>query len=471
MRANIRASASHLRHGSADARAADPERRADRGGRGVLAARPAWSTSSTAFRTEAQLDDRVGSRHRRRRRCRLRRFRRVSIRRRWLRQLEPLARCGRGILPRLRRSGAVPRRGAPGELPAARWTATSSRSAERSGCACRAAVVAVTGWDSGGPPIEAGAVEVAPGAHALSVLTRRPFDGARHVAEMRELLGPDWTYMQRVDTARPRGLPAPRAGGDGGAPGRWSWIWVVGSRSCRDLAAVARGARPWGRATRRPSGASTEHDRARPHYVSRIALTADETLPGGFIRVSARALAAADGPQRRVEGGLDRRGRGAAGRGLGRDRAVEVEELVEPRRQRGDSPSPSSGPPPRAGASSSSATPRPSRPPATCALRKGRPSRARATASDAASISGCDAARRIASRWTTSPPITPAITPSDARDGVGGVEHRLLVLLQVLLVAGGHALHEREHAAPRRRRRGPPCPGSARARPGSSSAA
>src|SRR5688572_19386687 len=87
--------------------------------------------------------------------------------------------------------------------------------------------VALTGWEKSGEPAVAGTIAVTPGTQLVSVLTRRPFDGPRHVKEMSELLGPEWDYMQKVN----------KLGLIGCLPllltlvlvliGRWSWLVVA----------------------------------------------------------------------------------------------------------------------------------------------------------------------------------------------------------------------------------------------------
>jgi len=68
--------------------------------------------------------------------------------------------------------------------------------------------VALVGWDKVGEPREAGAVSVRPGVYLLSVLTRRPFDGARHAEDMAKLLGADWKFMRIVDRLGSVRLPS-----------------------------------------------------------------------------------------------------------------------------------------------------------------------------------------------------------------------------------------------------------------------
>lgn len=143
--------------------------------------------------------------------------------------------------------------------------------------------VALSGWDKGGKPGEAGGLAVSPGSYVLSVWTRRPFDGARHAEDMSELLGADWRFMQTVD----------RLGLVGCLPlvltavcmlaARWHWLWyvlpllavswlpyIVLKRSHRYKAAERR---------------ATEQERARPHYVLGLTPTQQDGLSGGFLRV------------------------------------------------------------------------------------------------------------------------------------------------------------------------------------------
>ena len=143
--------------------------------------------------------------------------------------------------------------------------------------------VAVTGWDKSGTPTRAGMVALAPGTQRLSVLTRRPFDGARHVKEMRELLGAEWTYMERVNKLGLVGCLPMVLTAIAVLARKWDWLWflvpvlVVAWLPYFALKSASR----FKAAERR----SFEHDRARPHYVITLAPTGESGLPGGFLRV------------------------------------------------------------------------------------------------------------------------------------------------------------------------------------------
>ena len=143
--------------------------------------------------------------------------------------------------------------------------------------------VALVGWDKVGEPREAGALSVRPGVYLLSVLTRRPFDGARHAEDMAKLLGADWKFMRIVD----------RLGLIGCLPlvlaaicllaARWKWLWYVAP-----LLAVS-----WlpylvlkyGRRYRVAERRASDAELARPHYVVSLVPTQREDLHGGYLRV------------------------------------------------------------------------------------------------------------------------------------------------------------------------------------------
>jgi hypothetical protein len=143
--------------------------------------------------------------------------------------------------------------------------------------------LAVHGWGGDGTPVVAGTVDVAPGRHSLSVLARRPIDGARHAEDMAALLGSDWTYMQRVN----------RVGLVGCLPfvllliallaRQWQWLWVVTSLLAVSWLPymVLRQGRRYKSAARRAS----DHEQARPHYVLTVKPIDREARAGGFLRV------------------------------------------------------------------------------------------------------------------------------------------------------------------------------------------
>ncbi|MGH7305920.1 MAG: hypothetical protein ACRELZ_21755 [Candidatus Rokuibacteriota bacterium] len=143
--------------------------------------------------------------------------------------------------------------------------------------------VALIGWDTSGEPREAGSVSVSPGAHLLSVFTRRPFDGKRHAEDRATLLGADAKFMQRVD----------RLGVIGCLPlvlvalcvltARWRWLWYlvpVLVISWLPYLILKRGRR-YRSAERRASDAEL----ARPHYVISLRPTQQEDVRGGYARV------------------------------------------------------------------------------------------------------------------------------------------------------------------------------------------
>ena len=200
-----------------------------------------------------------------------------------LQQLEPLARSGRIFFlvtddPVRYRIDLF-----AGETP----PSSLAREFEATGGSFRLDVtsgtVALCGWDKAGHSGEAGSLAVDPGPHVLSVLARRPFDGARHAEDMSDLLGADWKFMQTVS----------RLGLIGCLPlavtalcifaGQWHWLryvlpllalswlpYVVLKRSHRHRAAERRAA---------------EHEKARAHYVVSLTPTQQDGLSGGFLRV------------------------------------------------------------------------------------------------------------------------------------------------------------------------------------------
>jgi hypothetical protein len=142
--------------------------------------------------------------------------------------------------------------------------------------------VAVSGWDEAGKAAEAGALAVSPGPHLLSGWARRPFDGARHAGEMRELLGAEWKFMQTVDRlglvgCLPLALTAICV-----MASRWHWLWYV-------LPVLAASYLPYifmkrtGR-YRTAERRAAEFEQARPHYVFSLAETQDRGVAGGFLR-------------------------------------------------------------------------------------------------------------------------------------------------------------------------------------------
>jgi hypothetical protein len=143
--------------------------------------------------------------------------------------------------------------------------------------------VALIGWDKTGTPREAGSVSVSPGAHLLSVFTRRPFEGKRHAEDMAKLLGADAKFMQMVD----------RLGLIGCLPlilvalcvfaARWRWLWYL-------VPLLAVSWLPYlvlkrGRRYRSAEGRVSAAEVARPHYVIGLTATRQEDLQGGYVRV------------------------------------------------------------------------------------------------------------------------------------------------------------------------------------------
>lgn len=142
--------------------------------------------------------------------------------------------------------------------------------------------IGVYGWDAAGTPVLAGSLDAAPGPQALTVLAPRPFDGARHVAEMAALLGTEWAWSRRVD----------RLGLVGCLPlalsvlavllQRWQWLWLAVPVLLVTWAPylVLRRTRRY-RAVERAQAAQAG---GRPAYVLTVARS-DQPLSGGFLRV------------------------------------------------------------------------------------------------------------------------------------------------------------------------------------------
>ena len=142
---------------------------------------------------------------------------------------------------------------------------------------------ALLGWGRDGAPILAGSIELAPGSHVLSVLARRPFEGSRHVEDMRALLGSDWTYMERVNRLGLVGCLPLLLTGIVVLAQKWRWLWYVLpvlGLSWVPYLVLRRGPR-----YRRGERRAREAEEARPHFVFCILPTEQQGLPGGFLRV------------------------------------------------------------------------------------------------------------------------------------------------------------------------------------------
>jgi hypothetical protein len=144
-------------------------------------------------------------------------------------------------------------------------------------------MAALHGWSREGIPTLAGTIECAPGPHVLTVLARRPFEASRHAEDMTALLGSDWTYMQRVDRLGLVGCVPLVVTAITVLTQRWHWLWFV-----LPFLAV-----PWVpylllRRSHRYKAAERrawEEEQARPHFVFNVIPTAQQGLPGGFLRV------------------------------------------------------------------------------------------------------------------------------------------------------------------------------------------
>jgi hypothetical protein len=126
-------------------------------------------------------------------------------------------------------------------------------------------------------------VALAPGTRRLSVLTRRPFDGPRHVREMRELLGAEWTYMDRVNKLGLLGCLPMLVTGVTLLFMRWDWLWLL-------VPVMLLSWLPYfvlksGRRFKAAEQRAAERERAMAHYVIVLEETQDQALAGGFMRV------------------------------------------------------------------------------------------------------------------------------------------------------------------------------------------
>jgi hypothetical protein len=142
--------------------------------------------------------------------------------------------------------------------------------------------VVVCGWDRTGQPGEAGGLTLSPGGYLVSVLKRRPFDGTRHAADMSELLGADWKFMQMVDRLGLLGCLPMVVTALFLLTQRWHWLWYA-------LPVLALSWAPYvflkrTRRYRAAEGRAAEFERARPHYVLTLTPTHGDAVSGGFLR-------------------------------------------------------------------------------------------------------------------------------------------------------------------------------------------
>lgn len=143
--------------------------------------------------------------------------------------------------------------------------------------------VVVTGWDKSGTPTASGVMAVPAGTQRLSVRTRRPFDGARHVKEMRELLGAEWAYMERVNKLGLAGCLPMLVTAVAVLARKWDWLWVL-------VPFLVLSWLPYfvlksGRRFKDAEGRAAAHEQALAHYVIVLDETQDSTLAGGFLRI------------------------------------------------------------------------------------------------------------------------------------------------------------------------------------------
>jgi hypothetical protein len=143
--------------------------------------------------------------------------------------------------------------------------------------------VALYGWSKDGAPAVAGTISTKPGRQVLSVLARRPFDGARHVKDMAALLGDEWTYRERVNRLGLVGCLPLALVPISVLARKWHWLWLA-------LPLLAVWALPYmlirrGRRYKEAERRMSEAERARPDYVFSVTPSEREDLAGGFLRV------------------------------------------------------------------------------------------------------------------------------------------------------------------------------------------
>jgi hypothetical protein len=143
--------------------------------------------------------------------------------------------------------------------------------------------MAVTGWDKAGTPAAAAEIVLVGGSRRLSVLTRRPFDGPRHVKKMRELLGTEWAYMERVNKLGLAGCLPMLVTAVVVLARKWDWLWVL-------VPVLVLSWLPYfvlksGRRFKDAEGRAAAHEQALAHYVIVLDETQDSALAGGFLRI------------------------------------------------------------------------------------------------------------------------------------------------------------------------------------------
>jgi hypothetical protein len=143
--------------------------------------------------------------------------------------------------------------------------------------------IGVYGWGRDGVPVLAGSVDTTRGSHTLSILSRRPFDGARHEQDMTALLGDDWKYMKRVDRLGLVGCLPFVLLGVSLVFKQWRWLWAIVPLLVVSWlpSLILR----WSPRYKALEQRANEHEQRRPHFVVSAARTDARLLTGGFLRV------------------------------------------------------------------------------------------------------------------------------------------------------------------------------------------
>jgi hypothetical protein len=170
-----------------------------------------------------------------------------------------------------------------GEPPSADLARDFEASGGAFGLDVPSGTVALYGWSKDGIPSVAGTISTKPGRQVLSVLAPRPFDGAQHMKDMAALLGPEWTYVERVNRLGLVGCLPLALVPISVLARKWHWLWVI-------LPLLAIWSLPYmalrkGRRYKEADRRRAEAEHARPDYVFGVTPSDRGDLAGGFLRV------------------------------------------------------------------------------------------------------------------------------------------------------------------------------------------